>query len=165
MADRLVGGQGTLATPKPIRTVGSYRLCARALFDYIRRAMPQDAPQSRSDVYAVSGYILNLTGGFRPTRCSTPGRFPRSRCRIEACLWTIRGPTLEIRRARWTVEKLTGARHTTLEIRKIRKHDSVLWKKRRTAPACLRGAGMRRREAVRGNHEPRQRETAAGLPS
>jgi cytochrome c len=34
------------------------------LFDYIRRAMPQNAPQSLSndDVYAVSGYILNLNG-------------------------------------------------------------------------------------------------------
>jgi cytochrome c len=32
------------------------------LFDYIRRAMPQNAPQSLSteDVYAVSAYILNL---------------------------------------------------------------------------------------------------------
>ncbi len=34
------------------------------LFDYIRRAMPQNAPQSLSneDVYAVSAYILNLNG-------------------------------------------------------------------------------------------------------
>jgi cytochrome c len=34
------------------------------LFDYIRRAMPQNAPQSLSndDVYAVSAYILGLNG-------------------------------------------------------------------------------------------------------
>jgi cytochrome c len=34
------------------------------LFDYIRRAMPQNAPQSLSnqDVYAVSAYILYLNG-------------------------------------------------------------------------------------------------------
>jgi cytochrome c len=34
------------------------------LFDYIRRAMPQNAPQSLSDedVYAVSAYILHLNG-------------------------------------------------------------------------------------------------------
>jgi S-disulfanyl-L-cysteine oxidoreductase SoxD len=34
------------------------------LFDYIRRAMPQNAPQSLSDedVYSVSAYILNLNG-------------------------------------------------------------------------------------------------------
>jgi S-disulfanyl-L-cysteine oxidoreductase SoxD len=64
IGDQLVGGQGTLATPKPIRTVGSYWPYAPTLFDYIRRAMPQNAPQSLSndDVYAVSAYILNLNG-------------------------------------------------------------------------------------------------------
>ena len=64
VGDRLVGGQGTLATPEPIRTVGSYWPYATTLFDYIRRAMPQNAPQSLSngDVYAVSAYLLNLNG-------------------------------------------------------------------------------------------------------
>ena len=64
IGDRLVGGQGTLATPKPVRTVGSYWSYAPTLFDYIRRTMPQNAPQSLSndDVYAVSAYILNLNG-------------------------------------------------------------------------------------------------------
>jgi cytochrome c len=64
VGDRLVGGQGTLATEKPVRTVGSYWPYATTLFDYIRRAMPQNAPESLSndDVYAVSAYILNLNG-------------------------------------------------------------------------------------------------------
>jgi cytochrome c len=64
VGDRLVGGQGTLATAKPVRTVGSYWPYAPTLFDYIRRAMPQTAPQSLSndDVYAVSAYILSLNG-------------------------------------------------------------------------------------------------------
>src|SRR3981189_2550501 len=64
LGDKLVGGQATLATPKPVRTVGSYGPYAPTLFDYIRRAMPQNAPQSLSndDVYAVSAYILNLNG-------------------------------------------------------------------------------------------------------
>ena len=64
VGDRLVGGQGTLATPEPIRTVGSYWPYATTLFDYIRRAMPLNAPQSLSneDVYAVSAYLLNLNG-------------------------------------------------------------------------------------------------------
>src|SRR6516164_6377923 len=64
VGDQLVGGQGTLATAKPVRTVGSYWPYAPTLFDYIRRAMPQNAPQSLSndDVYAVSAYILNLNG-------------------------------------------------------------------------------------------------------
>jgi len=64
IGDRLVGGQGTLGTAKPVRTVGSYWPYAPTLFDYIRRAMPQNAPQSLSneDVYAVSAYVLNLNG-------------------------------------------------------------------------------------------------------
>src|SRR6202795_3217036 len=68
LGDQLVGGQGTLATSKPVRTVGSYWPYAPTLFDYIRRAMPQNAPQSLSneDVYAVSAYILNLNGLLPP---------------------------------------------------------------------------------------------------
>jgi S-disulfanyl-L-cysteine oxidoreductase SoxD len=64
VGERLVGGQGTIATPKPIKTVGSYWPYAPTLFDYIRRAMPQNAPQSLSneDVYAVSAYILHMNG-------------------------------------------------------------------------------------------------------
>jgi S-disulfanyl-L-cysteine oxidoreductase SoxD len=64
VGDQLVGGQGTLATPRPVRTVGSYWPYAPTLFDYIRRAMPQNAPQSLSneDVYAVSAYILHMNG-------------------------------------------------------------------------------------------------------
>jgi cytochrome c len=64
MGDRLVGGEGTLASPKPIKTVGSYWPYAPTLFDYIRRAMPMNAPQSLSDtdVYAVSAYVLHLNG-------------------------------------------------------------------------------------------------------
>jgi cytochrome c len=64
IGDRLVGGEGTLASAKPIKTVGSYWPYAPTLFDYIRRAMPQNAPQSLSneDVYAVSAYILNMNG-------------------------------------------------------------------------------------------------------
>src|ERR1700744_372827 len=46
VGERLVGGQGTIATPKPIKTVGSFGPYAPTLFDYIPRAMPQNAPQS-----------------------------------------------------------------------------------------------------------------------
>jgi cytochrome c len=64
VGDRLVGGQGTLASAKPIRTVGSFWPYATTLFDYIRRAMPLTAPQSLSndDVYAVSAYVLHING-------------------------------------------------------------------------------------------------------
>jgi cytochrome c len=63
-ADALVGGKGTLNTPKPVRTVGSYWQYATTLFDYIRRAMPYTAPQSLApdEAYALSAYILFLNG-------------------------------------------------------------------------------------------------------
>jgi len=63
-ADRLVGGVGTLTTDKPVRTVGSYWPYATTLFDYIRRSMPLNAPQSLSDdqVYALTAWILAKNG-------------------------------------------------------------------------------------------------------
>ena len=62
--DRLVGGQGTLASSKPIKTIGSYWPYASTVFDYIRRAMPFNAPASLSndEVYAVTAYLLYLNG-------------------------------------------------------------------------------------------------------
>ena len=63
-ADQLVGGQGSLATNAPARTVGSYWPYATTLFDYVRRAMPTTNPLSMTsdEVYAVSAYLLNLNG-------------------------------------------------------------------------------------------------------
>lgn len=60
--DRLAGGVGTVFNVKPQKTVGSYWPYATTLFDYVRRAMPFDAPQSLTadQVYAVSAYILFL---------------------------------------------------------------------------------------------------------
>ncbi|HEY1611654.1 MAG TPA: cytochrome c [Paraburkholderia sp.] len=64
IGDKLVGGRGTLASDKPVHTIGSYWPYATTLFDYIRRAMPYNAPESLSadDVYALSAYLLNLNG-------------------------------------------------------------------------------------------------------
>jgi mono/diheme cytochrome c family protein len=66
--DTLVGGAGTLAGDKPLKTVGSYWPYATTLFDYVRRAMPWDHPKSltNDEVYAVSAYILNLNGVIGP---------------------------------------------------------------------------------------------------
>jgi cytochrome c len=63
-ADALAGGIGSLATARPVRTVGSYWPYATTLFDYVRRAMPLNAPLSLTDdeVYAVSAYVLFLNG-------------------------------------------------------------------------------------------------------
>jgi cytochrome c len=64
IGDRLIGGRGTLPgnSPQrsPIKTVESYWPYATTLYDYIKRAMPFDAPDSLTpdQVYAVSAYIL-----------------------------------------------------------------------------------------------------------
>jgi len=58
--DRLVGGQGTLTSAAPVKTIGSYWPYATTLFDYIKRSMPFTAPDSLTSdqVYAVTAYIL-----------------------------------------------------------------------------------------------------------
>ena len=62
--DRLVGVADTLRDKKPEKTVGSFWPYATTLFDYVRRAMPLNAPQSLTpdQVYAVSAYVLFLNG-------------------------------------------------------------------------------------------------------
>ncbi|HET9583387.1 MAG TPA: cytochrome c [Bradyrhizobium sp.] len=57
---RLIGGRGTLTTKNPVMTVESYWPYATTLFDYVRRAMPFQAPGSLTadEIYAVSAYIL-----------------------------------------------------------------------------------------------------------
>jgi mono/diheme cytochrome c family protein len=63
--DQLVGGIGTLTGDQPaVKTVGSFWPYATTLFDYVRRAMPANAPRSLSndEVYAVCAYILQLNG-------------------------------------------------------------------------------------------------------
>ena len=60
----LVGGQGTLNTSKPVKTVGSYWPYATTVWDYINRAMPFDHPRSllADDVYSVTAFVLFLNG-------------------------------------------------------------------------------------------------------
>lgn len=56
----LIGGRGSLASGKPKKTVESYWPYASTVFDFVKRAMPFNAPGSLSDdeVYAVTAYIL-----------------------------------------------------------------------------------------------------------
>lgn len=63
-AEELVGGVGGLTGDYPEKTVGSYWPYATTLFDYIRRAMPQDAPLSLTsdEIYALCAYLLFLNG-------------------------------------------------------------------------------------------------------
>ena len=62
--DQLAGGQGTLTSTKPVKTIGSYWPYATTVFDYVRRAMPTTNPLSLTDgeVYAVTAYVLHLNG-------------------------------------------------------------------------------------------------------
>ena len=62
--DPVAGGIGSLTTEAPAKTVGSFWPYATTLFDYTRRAMPYDAPQSLSadETYAVTAYVLHLNG-------------------------------------------------------------------------------------------------------
>jgi len=60
----MVGGVGSFTTNTRVLTPGSMYPYAPILFDYIRRAMPMDQPQSltANEVYAVSAYLLALNG-------------------------------------------------------------------------------------------------------
>lgn len=62
--DRLVGGHGTLTSLQQVRTIGSFWPYASTVFDYIRRAMPFQAPQSltNDEVYALTAYLLFKNG-------------------------------------------------------------------------------------------------------
>ena len=59
-APALVGGRGTVKSAKPLKTVESYWPYATTVFDYVKRAMPMNAPGSLSDdeVYALTAYVL-----------------------------------------------------------------------------------------------------------
>lgn len=58
----LAGGAGTLASDRPVKTVGSYWPFAPTLWDYINRAMPFAQPGSLSvnEVYGAVAYVLFL---------------------------------------------------------------------------------------------------------
>jgi mono/diheme cytochrome c family protein len=60
----MVGGIGSFTTNARVLTPGSMYPYAPVLFDYIRRAMPMNEPQTltNDEVYAVSAYLLNLNG-------------------------------------------------------------------------------------------------------
>lgn len=56
------GGNGTLASHDPVKSVGSYWPYASTLMDYIRRTMPFGNSQSltNDELYAVTAYVLFL---------------------------------------------------------------------------------------------------------
>jgi hypothetical protein len=60
----LVGGMGTLATSKPVKTIGSYWPYATSVWDYIHRSMPYTEPGTLSvdETYAVTAFLLFKNG-------------------------------------------------------------------------------------------------------
>jgi S-disulfanyl-L-cysteine oxidoreductase SoxD len=64
MYGTMVGGIGSFTTNARVLTPGSMYPYAPILFDYVRRTMPMNAPQSLTNdqVYALAAYILNLNG-------------------------------------------------------------------------------------------------------
>lgn len=67
IAAALTGGQGSLATAKPVKTVGSFWPYSTTVWDYVNRAMPFDRPGvlKAGEVYAVVAYVLNINGIIR----------------------------------------------------------------------------------------------------
>ena len=77
--DRLLGGRGTLASDTPVKTVESSWPYATTLFDYVKRAMPFNAPGSLSDndVYSVVAYILSEAKIIKPTDTMNASALPK----------------------------------------------------------------------------------------
>ena len=91
--DRLVGGEGTLASSKPLKTVGSYWPYATTLFDYIRRAMPYPIPGHSQRRRYLCGFRLHPeleSRSCRPTGRSTKKRCQKSKCQIGTASFRIR---------------------------------------------------------------------------
>lgn len=60
----LVGGEGSLTSATPVRTVGSYWPYATTVWDHIHRTMPYTKPGTLTpdETYSVTAYILFLNG-------------------------------------------------------------------------------------------------------
>jgi mono/diheme cytochrome c family protein len=67
---RLVGGIGTLNTPTPVQTVGSYTPYATTIWDYIQRAMPPfplEKNLTPDNIYALTAFLLYRNGLIKET--------------------------------------------------------------------------------------------------
>ena len=74
----LTGEVGSLTDDYPEKTVNSYWPYATTLFDYIRRAMPPQAPYSLTadEVYALTAYILSQDAIIDPSLALTQDNLP-----------------------------------------------------------------------------------------
>lgn len=60
--DTLSGGQGSMTSDRPQKTVGSFWPYATTVFAYVRRAMPLPTPGvlTNDELYAVTAYLLYI---------------------------------------------------------------------------------------------------------
>jgi cytochrome c len=60
----LVGGQGTLTSDHPVRTIGSYWPYATTVWDFINRSMPigQEGTLKPDEIYALTAFLLYKNG-------------------------------------------------------------------------------------------------------
>ena len=75
----MVGGIGSMTKSPRVLTPGSMYPYAPILFDYVRRSMPMDRPQSLTNVetYAVSAYLLHLNGLVPESAVMGPDTLPQ----------------------------------------------------------------------------------------
>ncbi|MCR9073933.1 MAG: c-type cytochrome [Alphaproteobacteria bacterium] len=102
----LAGGRDTLASSRPVKTVGSYWPYLSTVWDYVHRAMPFGDAQSLTDdeTYALTAYILYLNDlvddEFELSRDNftevampnADGFFPDDR--METAVWAKREPCM-----------------------------------------------------------------------
>ena len=89
----MVGGVGSFVTEQRVLTPGSMYPYAPILFDYIRRTMPMDQPQTltNDEVYALSAYLLYRNGLIGENDVVNAETLPRSRCRTETASSSMTG--------------------------------------------------------------------------
>jgi hypothetical protein len=75
----MVGGIGSMTKSPRVLTPGSMYPYAPILFDYVRRSMPMDRPQSltNDETYAVSAYLLHLNGLIPASAVMGPDTLPQ----------------------------------------------------------------------------------------
>ncbi len=76
---RLVGGIGSLNTPHPVQTVGSYSPYATTIWDYIQRAMPPfplEKNLTPDNIYALTAFLLYKNGIIKETDVMNKSSLP-----------------------------------------------------------------------------------------
>jgi S-disulfanyl-L-cysteine oxidoreductase SoxD len=69
-APRLIGGQGTLTTTAPMKTIGSFWPYSTTIWEYINRAMPWKGGEGSlrpDEVYALTAFLLYKNGIIQET--------------------------------------------------------------------------------------------------